>query len=121
MRCRARCRRACCAQGQPDREHHHCKAGAQRWLQLPAYAVSKAAIIKLTENVTAETRRTGVQVFSVDPGLLPIRLSTSAIAAADLGQLRRSQDTDGPGRSRTPGCMLGKRAAVAADLQLGDR
>jgi NAD(P)-dependent dehydrogenase (short-subunit alcohol dehydrogenase family) len=56
------------------------KAGEQRWPQLSAYAVSKAAIIKLSENIASETRGSGVQVFSVDPGLLPIGLSTSAIA-----------------------------------------
>jgi NAD(P)-dependent dehydrogenase (short-subunit alcohol dehydrogenase family) len=56
------------------------KAGAQRWPQQTAYAVSKAAIIKLTENVAAETSSSGVCVFSVDPGLLPIGLSAAAIA-----------------------------------------
>jgi NAD(P)-dependent dehydrogenase (short-subunit alcohol dehydrogenase family) len=68
------------------------QAGVQRWPQLSAYAVSKAAIIKLTENVAAETRGRGVQVFSVDPGLLPIGLSTSAItgsAAPGSGEARR--------------------------------
>jgi len=56
------------------------QAGAARWPQQTAYAVSKAAIIKLTENVAAETRASRVHVFSVDPGLLPIGLTTSAIA-----------------------------------------
>jgi NAD(P)-dependent dehydrogenase (short-subunit alcohol dehydrogenase family) len=68
------------------------KAGVQRWPQLSAYAVSKAAIIKLTENVAAETRGGGVQVFSVDPGLLPIGLSAVAIAGSappGSGEARR--------------------------------
>ena len=68
------------------------KAGVQRWPQLSAYAVSKAAIIKLTENVAVETRGSGVQVFSVNPGLLPIGLSTSAIAGSATpgsGEARR--------------------------------
>jgi NAD(P)-dependent dehydrogenase (short-subunit alcohol dehydrogenase family) len=55
-------------------------AGVLRWPQLSAYAVSKAAIIKLTENVAAETRRRGIGIFSVDPGLLPIGLSAAAVA-----------------------------------------
>jgi NAD(P)-dependent dehydrogenase (short-subunit alcohol dehydrogenase family) len=55
-------------------------AGALRWPQMSAYAVSKAAIIKLTENVAAETRRSGIGIFSVDPGLLPIGLSAPAVA-----------------------------------------
>jgi NAD(P)-dependent dehydrogenase (short-subunit alcohol dehydrogenase family) len=58
------------------------KAGALRWPQQTAYAVSKAAIIKLTENVAAETRTGRVYVFSVDPGLLPIGLTAGAIAGA---------------------------------------
>jgi NAD(P)-dependent dehydrogenase (short-subunit alcohol dehydrogenase family) len=58
------------------------KAGALQWPQQTAYAVSKAAIIKLTENVAAETRAGRVHVFSVDPGLLPIGLTMSAIAGA---------------------------------------
>lgn len=56
------------------------KAGVQRWPQQSAYAVSKAAIIKLTENLAAECRSSGVHVFSVDPGLLPTGLTTSALA-----------------------------------------
>jgi NAD(P)-dependent dehydrogenase (short-subunit alcohol dehydrogenase family) len=67
-------------------------AGVYRWPQQTAYAVSKAAIIKLTENVAAETRASGVRVFSVDPGLLPIGLTTSAIArtaAPGSGEARR--------------------------------
>jgi NAD(P)-dependent dehydrogenase (short-subunit alcohol dehydrogenase family) len=56
------------------------QAGVLRWPRQTAYAVSKAAIIKLTENVAAEIRTDGVHVFSVDPGLLPIGLTTSAIA-----------------------------------------
>jgi NAD(P)-dependent dehydrogenase (short-subunit alcohol dehydrogenase family) len=68
------------------------KAGALRWPQQTAYAVSKAAIIKLTENVAAETCAACVHVFSVDPGLLPIGLTTSAIAglaAPGSGEARR--------------------------------
>jgi NAD(P)-dependent dehydrogenase (short-subunit alcohol dehydrogenase family) len=55
-------------------------AGVLLWPQVSAYAVSKAAMIKLTENVAAETRRSGIGIFSVDPGLLPIGLSTAALA-----------------------------------------
>jgi NAD(P)-dependent dehydrogenase (short-subunit alcohol dehydrogenase family) len=68
------------------------KAGVQRWPGQAAYAVSKAAIIKLTENVAAETSGCGVRVFSVDPGLLPIGLSTSALgsgAVSGSGEARR--------------------------------
>jgi NAD(P)-dependent dehydrogenase (short-subunit alcohol dehydrogenase family) len=54
-------------------------AGAHRWPLVSAYSVSKAAVVKLTENLAHETARHGVGVFSVHPGLLPIGMSTSVI------------------------------------------
>jgi acyl-CoA synthetase (AMP-forming)/AMP-acid ligase II/NAD(P)-dependent dehydrogenase (short-subunit alcohol dehydrogenase family) len=55
------------------------EAGVFRWPLVSAYAVSKAAEIKLTENLAAELRGTGVAVFSAHPGLLPIGLSEPAL------------------------------------------
>jgi NAD(P)-dependent dehydrogenase (short-subunit alcohol dehydrogenase family) len=49
-------------------------AGVYRWPLASAYAASKAALVKLTETLAAETQRHRVSVFSVDPGLLPIGL-----------------------------------------------
>jgi 5-hydroxydodecatetraenal polyketide synthase CpkA len=57
-------------------------AGAHRWPLVSGYSVSKAAVIKLTENLAHETARYGVGVFSVHPGLLPIGMSTSVIDRA---------------------------------------
>jgi NAD(P)-dependent dehydrogenase (short-subunit alcohol dehydrogenase family) len=56
------------------------EAGVFRWPQVSAYSVSKAAVIKFTENLAAETGRYGVRVFSVHPGLTPIGLSERALA-----------------------------------------
>jgi NAD(P)-dependent dehydrogenase (short-subunit alcohol dehydrogenase family) len=56
------------------------QAGAFRWPVVSAYSVSKAAVIKFTENVALETHRYGVSVFSVHPGLLPIGLGETAIS-----------------------------------------
>jgi NAD(P)-dependent dehydrogenase (short-subunit alcohol dehydrogenase family) len=43
-------------------------AGVHRWPQVSAYAVSKSAVIKFTENLAAEAKRTGVVVFALHPG-----------------------------------------------------
>lgn len=56
------------------------QAGVFRWPLASAYSVSKAAVIKFTENLAHETKRYGISVFSVHPGLLPIGLSESALA-----------------------------------------
>jgi NAD(P)-dependent dehydrogenase (short-subunit alcohol dehydrogenase family) len=45
--------------------------------------VSKAAVVKLTENLAHETTRHGVSVFSVHPGLLPIGLTETGIPGDD--------------------------------------
>jgi NAD(P)-dependent dehydrogenase (short-subunit alcohol dehydrogenase family) len=57
------------------------EAGAHRWPGVSGYAVSKAAVIKFTENLAAETRPFGVSVFSVHPGILPIGLGEAALAS----------------------------------------
>ncbi len=55
-------------------------AGVFRWPLMSAYSVSKAAVVKLTENLARETVRHGISVFSVHPGLLPLGLSARAVA-----------------------------------------
>jgi NAD(P)-dependent dehydrogenase (short-subunit alcohol dehydrogenase family) len=60
-------------------------AGVFRWPTCSAYSVSKAAVVKLTENLAVELRRHGVAVFAFHPGLTSIGLSEKAIAMqADL-------------------------------------
>lgn len=50
-------------------------AGVTRWPTCSAYSVSKCALIKLTENLAAETRKKNVKIFAFHPGLLSIGLS----------------------------------------------
>jgi NAD(P)-dependent dehydrogenase (short-subunit alcohol dehydrogenase family) len=54
-------------------------AGTYRWPTVSAYAVSKAALVKFTENIAAEVRRHGVSVFSFHPGLLPVGLAEAGM------------------------------------------
>jgi NAD(P)-dependent dehydrogenase (short-subunit alcohol dehydrogenase family) len=67
-------------------------AGVFRWPGVSAYSVSKAAVVKLTENLAFETRRHGISVFGVNPGILPIGFSEAALAHdtpydSDLGRV----------------------------------
>ena len=58
------------------------EAGAHRWPLVSGYSVSKAAVVKLSENLARETIRHGVSVFSVHPGLLPIGMGETMAAQA---------------------------------------
>jgi NAD(P)-dependent dehydrogenase (short-subunit alcohol dehydrogenase family) len=53
-------------------------AGVHRWPTCSAYSVSKAAVIKLTENLAVELSRKNVAVFAYHPGLLTIGLGEQA-------------------------------------------
>ena len=46
---------------------------------MSAYAVSKAALFRLTENLAAETGPHGVQVFAIDPGLVRTAMVEGAL------------------------------------------
>ncbi|GGM26017.1 type I polyketide synthase [Micromonospora yangpuensis] len=59
-------------------------AGRFRWPYLSAYSVSKAAVIKLTENLADELRTSGVVVLSYHPGLVDL-----GITRAGLDRVRR--------------------------------
>jgi NAD(P)-dependent dehydrogenase (short-subunit alcohol dehydrogenase family) len=54
-------------------------AGVYRWPHASAYAISKTALIKLTEHVAAETKGQGIAVFAVHPGLVRIGLTEVAM------------------------------------------
>jgi len=55
-------------------------AGVHRWPTCSAYSVSKAAVIKLTENLGGELSGKGVAVFAFHPGLIATGLSEQAIS-----------------------------------------
>jgi len=45
-------------------------AGFQAWPLVSSYAVSKAALFRLPENLAEEMREQGIQVFAITPGLM---------------------------------------------------
>lgn len=49
-------------------------AGVHRWPYVTAYSVSKAAVIKLTENLAIELKRRPIAVLSYDPGMVGVGL-----------------------------------------------
>ena len=60
-------------------------AGAHRWPHATAYSVSKAAVIKFTENLAIELRHHSVVVLSYHPGLLDLGITIEGARAAASG------------------------------------
>lgn len=56
-------------------------AGVFRWPFCSAYSVSKAAVIKFTENLGQETLRQRIAAFAYHPGLLSIGLAETLVAS----------------------------------------
>lgn len=56
-------------------------AGVYRWPYLSAYAISKAAIVKLTENVAVEAKKHGVRLFALNPGMLRVGMTQTLLEA----------------------------------------
>lgn len=54
------------------------QAGVTRWPTCSAYSVSKCALIKLTENLAAETSRSNISAFAFHPGLLEVGFGESS-------------------------------------------
>ena len=100
------------------------QAGVFRWPMVSGYSVSKAAVVKLTENLARETARYGVSVFSVHPGLLPIGLSETGDRRAPGRRLLRGTHSQlGDARAaRRPGrgSRVGARAVMFLATGRGD-
>ncbi|MEU0884258.1 SDR family NAD(P)-dependent oxidoreductase [Lentzea sp. NPDC005914] len=70
-------------------------AGVHRWPYVTAYSVSKAAVIKLGENLAVELKRRPIAVLSYDPGMVDTGLMRRGCAphTDDPDLLRVSQWT----------------------------
>ena len=77
-------------------------AGVFRWPLMSAYSVSKAAVVKFTENLAVECKSNGVKVFSVHPGLTPIGFAE---------QLRYQDPTPGSVEAQVAQWVRGELAA----------
>jgi NAD(P)-dependent dehydrogenase (short-subunit alcohol dehydrogenase family) len=56
-------------------------AGVYRWPNVSGYSVSKAAVIKFTENLAVELRNEGIAVFAVHPGIVRTGLTDLTLNA----------------------------------------
>jgi NAD(P)-dependent dehydrogenase (short-subunit alcohol dehydrogenase family) len=95
------------------------QAGVHRWPLVSAYSVSKAAVVKLTENLAHETSRHGVSIFSVHPGLLPIGMTTSVAGleatSSHVDHIRQwTLDELADGRGADPGAAVELIVRLAA-------
>jgi len=58
-------------------------AGFAAWPMVSSYSVSKAALYRLAENLAAETRAHGVQVFAIDPGLVRTAMAEYGLSCGE--------------------------------------
>ena len=78
---------------------------------LSSYAVSKAALFRLTENLAAETRGHGVTVFTIIPGLVRTAMSEAALSCGEprieqwFKRAFANQRTSRPNRSASWWCI----------------
>ena len=74
-------------------------AGRGPWSYMSAYAISKCAVIRLTENFAAETKELGVSVFAIAPGLVRTVMTEAAAESPSderwLGGLFRNLLSEG--------------------------
>ncbi|MBV9320839.1 MAG: SDR family oxidoreductase [Mycobacterium sp.] len=105
------------------------RAGVYRWPLLSAYSVSKAAVVKYVENLAQETKRYGLAIFSLHPGILPIGFGELALASANVpvvgpqagvgGWIREELTTGRGAEPHEVAELLVRIAAGDADLLTG--
>lgn len=88
-------------------------AGVFRWPTVSAYAVSKAALVKFTENLAAEVRHDGVSVFSFHPGMLPIGLAQAGLNGAARPGSAAARIADWARQQRAAGRFVDPKKAAA--------
>jgi NAD(P)-dependent dehydrogenase (short-subunit alcohol dehydrogenase family) len=62
-------------------------AGTGPWPYVSAYAISKAALLHLTENLAKETRKQGIAVFAIHPGIVRTAMLEGVLQTEGLPEL----------------------------------
>ncbi|MET8981193.1 SDR family oxidoreductase [Streptomyces sp. NPDC004539] len=94
------------------------EAGRHRWPYASAYSVSKAAVIKLTENLAAELRPHNIPVFAYHPGLLDLGVTHRHLDRHPTGDPWEDRVGDWLLTQRAQGAFTAPDEAVAALLRL---
>ncbi len=101
-------------------------AGLHPWPNLSAYAVAKAALIRLTEQVAVETQDHGIAAFAINPGAVRTAMTEeaaspemAALAPNAAASFRRifAAGTDMP--AERPGRLVVQLAGGGADALSG--
>ncbi|MEV0618804.1 SDR family oxidoreductase [Nonomuraea sp. NPDC050404] len=95
-------------------------AGRHRWPHASAYSVSKAAVIKVTENLAAELRPHAVAAFSFDPGLVDLGMTHDHLERGAVGHRWSDQIWRWLRTQRRTGHFTPPERAAAALVRLAD-
>ncbi|WP_431045351.1 SDR family NAD(P)-dependent oxidoreductase [Streptomyces sp. P1-3] len=95
-------------------------AGRHRWPHASAYSVSKAAVIKLTENLAPELRPHGVAVFSYHPGLLDLGFTRDHLDRHPSGNPWTDRIGEWLQKQRAEGRFTSPRRATETLLRLAE-
>ncbi|MET8829529.1 SDR family oxidoreductase [Streptomyces sp. NPDC004610] len=95
-------------------------AGAHRWPHVSAYSVSKAAVIKLTENLGAELRGSGVYTAALHPGIVLTGFTDAALAGHHDPSVWRRRVHEWTRRQIAAGHGVAPETAAEAVTHLAD-
>ncbi|WVH82133.1 SDR family NAD(P)-dependent oxidoreductase [Lentzea sp. DG1S-22] len=93
-------------------------AGRHRWPNLSSYSVTKAALIKVADNLDPELHGTGVSVFSFHPGLVDLGLTKQHLDRGPTGDRWGDQVHDWLSEQREHGRFSAPEQAVRLLLTL---